>query len=403
MPVPLHFPPEQVLAFRLERQYLNARLPRGSLLDAAAAGPVQNTPPGSAGLSLLARVEGVTQTDVETALERDKTLLQAWSLRGAPHIFPAAQRAVFTQGLLPETEADIRAYIYGVVPALEQIGIGAVEVVDRAAHSLLEVLDGRAMTKDALGVELARQVGEHLTAAQQGSWKVDSWYARGQSLGESVMRFVLPVLALRGLCCHAERRGGQAFLRRTDQWLDLPGAEMPGEGTDRAAAGLLTGYLRCYGPSSAADFAAWAGIGVEQAGRAWQQVQDQLLEVEVGGRTAWLLEEDAEAFRSAAHAGKAHLLPPHDPFLQLRDRDTLVPDQSARRQLWRAVGSPGMVLAQGRAAGAWRPEKQGTRLKIIVQPLGEIDIPGRAAIEAEAERMMVFRACSTLQVLYKPF
>src|SRR5512133_715444 len=105
---------EQVIAFRLEGQHLNQRLPAGSLLAAAGACGMQNTPPGSAELALHARVGGLAPGDVERALVADRSLLQLWSLRASPYIFPTGDAAAFTRGLAPVDEDEIRRFIFAV-------------------------------------------------------------------------------------------------------------------------------------------------------------------------------------------------------------------------------------------------------------------------------------------------
>src|SRR5918999_2329851 len=67
----------QVVAFRLSGHNLHARLPPGSIVEAAAACGIQDTPPGSAALALHARVTGLTADAVDPALTVDKTLLEA--------------------------------------------------------------------------------------------------------------------------------------------------------------------------------------------------------------------------------------------------------------------------------------------------------------------------------------
>lgn len=163
---------------------------------------------------------------------------------------------------MPTDEASIRFFIGGVEPALDKIGISATELVRITSEALDRGLDGRSLTKKELGIELAERVARQLKAQQLAAWWSPSWYASDQSLGESAIRFALPIMALQGLCCHAERRGDQAYLRRTDQWL---GAPLPGESLEQARAELVRNYLHCYGPSTVEHLAGWAGIAPAQA------------------------------------------------------------------------------------------------------------------------------------------
>jgi hypothetical protein len=210
---------DQVLACRPASHNLARWRPADSLYVAAGAYGVQNTPPGSAVLALHARVSELPSTRVEYSLVVDKALLQVWSLRASPYVFPTSDAAIFTLGLLPTDEPSIRFFIRGVEPGLDMVGISATEVVELITAALCSELDGCVLTKKQLGLALAARVARQLTAAQQVSWQSPSWYVPDQSLGESIVQFALPVVALHGWCCHAGRRGRQAYLVRTDQWL----------------------------------------------------------------------------------------------------------------------------------------------------------------------------------------
>lgn len=386
---------EQALAFRLDSHYLSRRLPHGSLLQAAGACALQNTPPGSAELALHARVGGLAPGDIQRALEVDKTLLQAWSLRASPYIFPASDAATFMLGVLPRREDELRAYIPGVEPALEKIGISAVQAVELAAAEIAETLRGGALTKDELGILISQAITPHLTKNQEAAWRSPSWYAPGQSLGESVVRFVLPILALKGLCCHADRRGNKAYIMLTHQWLQQ---SLPGGDPDQARAGLARRYLHCYGPSTVEHFAEWAGISTGQAAHAWQLVDDEQVEVDLKGRRIRLLREDLPRLKSPPQPTGARLLPPHDQLLSMRDRETLVPDKMLQRKIWLRSGNPGVVLIDGKLTALWRPSKRGRQLGIIIHTFFSLSQKFRSLIHTEAETLAPLRGCTEIEV-----
>jgi Winged helix DNA-binding domain len=150
---------DDVIAFRWSGHHLGERLPAGSLLDAAGACGIQNSPPGSGPLALDARVEGLTPDEVDQALEVDKTLLQVWSVRASPYLIPTGDAAVFTLGLLPDDEQGLRAFMQGLTPVLDQVGMSATEAVELAAAAVEDALDGRVLSKRAMGAELAWSTG----------------------------------------------------------------------------------------------------------------------------------------------------------------------------------------------------------------------------------------------------
>jgi hypothetical protein len=389
---------EQVLAFRLSTHNLAERLPDGSLLAAAGVCSVQNTPPGAAALALHARVAGVMPRDVEHALVEERTLLQAWSLRAAPHLFPIAAARIYTLGLLPADEPALRFFLGGAEAALTRIDVAATAIVELTAAALHEALDREAMTKDQLGVELAKRVAGRLRPSQSAAWHSPSWYAPRQSLGESMVRFALPVVALRGECCHGARRGKDALLVRTDRWL---GAPLPASTPEVVQAELVRCYLHAYGPSTVEHLAAWAGIAPAQAGEAWRLVGGELAKVDQAGRAAWLLRRDLATLASPPPAGGVRFLPAHDPFLQLRDHATLIPDRAVQRRVWRSAGSPGVVLASGRAVATWRSRKQGKRLLLSVEPFAPLSPGARVEIEEEAEGLGPFWGREAVQVAFE--
>jgi hypothetical protein len=376
---------EQVVAYRLDAQGLRERADASRMVTVARAICVQNTPPGAAGQALAARVDGICEADVVTALQEDKSLLQAFAARAAPHVFATADAVVFTRGLLPHDEATLRAFMLGAQPALDCVGITATELIQLTERAMEQVLDGAGLVKDDLGRAVGEMLTDRVPRAARQAWTSPSSYASRQFLGESLVRFALPVLSMRGTLCHGDRRGRSPVLYRTDQWL---GADLTRDAdTASARADLVERYLRCYGPSTPEHFAEWGGIGDQQALAAWAQVRNDLRQVRCMDATAWIHRADAERLASAPRATGVRLLPPHDPYLQVRDRGTLVADRSLRRRVWRATGSPGAVLVDGQVLATWRPRASGRTLDLRIELLG--DLPDRAAglIREEAERL----------------
>lgn len=373
-----------MLAFRLQRHHLAQRLPAGSLMAAAAVCGIQNSPPGSALLALHARVEGVDAATLDHALLVDKSLLQVWSVRAAPLLVPAALAAVFTRGLLPSSEDEFRFVIGGGGEHLGRLGLAATDLVAWTAAALAETLDGRDLTKDQLGAALSQQLAQHIAAAQLDLWNSpDEW----GHFGESLARFALNVVAWRGAFCLLSHPGHTATFVRTDQWL---GQALAVSGDE--AADLLRLYLAAYGPSTRRHFAQWAGIAPQQAQRIWQRLEPELIAVPVGRQTLWLLAADAPSLAAAVLPAGVRLLPPHDPVLASRDRTVLLPDKSRHAQIWRATGSPGVVLYDGAISASWRAQKKQSTLQVTVAGFGALPPGVNQAIEAEAEAVARLRA-----------
>jgi len=98
-------------------------------------------------------------------------------------------------------------------------------------------------------------------------------------------------------------------------------------------------YLRCYGPSTEGHFAEWAGIAPVDARRSWQLVEPELVEVDLDDRKTRLNKRDVSHFTSVLTPSGVRLLPPHDPYLLQRDRETLLPDKTLHRRVWQVAAT----------------------------------------------------------------
>lgn len=391
MAIPLD--PAQLLAFRVERHNLGRRRDRDALIAVCGACGIEDSPPGSAAISLAARIDAFEATDLERALRTTKSLAKIWSVRAAPYVVPTEDSWVFTTGLRPEDEAARHAFIEGAAAHLGLFGLTATEVVELTRLALMRVLDGRDLTKDELGRELAAAVELAIDEALRARWNEPDGL-RDNRYGESICRWALDVVALDGAFVLGSNGRATTFLR-ADQWLGRP---LPTAEPRRARAALVTRYLRCYGPSDPRGFAAWAGAAPEQADATWALVRDSLEEVSVGGRVRWLLREDLGAVMSPPTPIGVRLLPPHDPYLQQRDRAELVSDSRRRRQVWRPQGSPGVILVDGVIVGTWRPRKRGSRLEVSVDPFEDLSAATRHEIDAEARIVGRVRGVETVEV-----
>lgn len=385
-----HIRVEKVNAFRLERQHLNQRLALDAFLQAADLA-VPNTPPGGAAVSLWARVSGLAQSDVVQALEVDKSLSQTWTMRGAPHVFPTAEMPVFTRGLMPEDDGEWIDFIPGVQACLVRTGLAIRDALNLTKEAILDVLDGRTVySKKTLDRDLADWIFANLDGEAKATWDEPSGFGRGQRLGEALVSFCLRPAALEGLVCFAGRRAGETCFARMDQWL---GKSLSTEDAAGCQRSLVLKYLGLYGPTTAAEFGGWAGVGKRQAERLWRQAEGMLAEVVVDERRRWMLEEDIPALDLAQEPEGIRLLPAHDPFLQTRDHASLVPERWKQKEIWKTASSPGIVTAGGRIAGTWRSRITGKRLEISARLFLPLDANQQTSLEEEAESLAAFLGC----------
>jgi hypothetical protein len=386
-----------VIAFRLRAHHLTGRLPAHDLHAAAGACAVQDSPPGSALLALHARVEDVTQGYVDRLVGEEKSLLQSWCMRGAPYHLPTVDAPVFTTGALPATEAARLHLVLGVEQALGVLGMGLDEAVDITAEEIGSVLSGRQLAINELGEELAERIVGRLSPSQRATWQAPGPYGANQPLGEAVVHFCIRMLTLRGIVCIGPRRGNKAPFVLLDEWLGRPLPQVDPVG---ARATLLRRYLRCYGPSTRKDFASWLGVLVGDVDPWWNTLEEEITPVEVKGRLAWILADDLDALQSPCGANGVRLLPPRDPYTQMRDRETIV-DKQFHREVWRPVGAPGVVLADGRIAGTWRARTSGHSLALRVRPFQPLGTSLREELCQEADRVAALRDVSSARVEFE--
>lgn len=292
----------------------------------------------------------------------------------------------------------MRFFVIGIEQALPVVGMTMDEVLKRTSSALAEVMDNRVISnKQELDRVVAKEIAARLDIDRLAAWESASWYGSNQHLGEAVVSFALRILSLQGLICFAPRRGNEASFVLTEQWLGGLPSEVE---QDAARSELVRRYLHCYGPSNPDQFAAWGGISHVQAARAWDMVVAELAEIVFGGKRNWLLKDDLSGLESPPIPSGIRLLPPHDAYLQMRDRATLIPDKSVQRKVWKTVGNPGVVLADGRFSGTWCARKHGKRLSVTVELFTHITKSTLSDIEVEAEMLLPFKQCSSVEVVF---
>jgi hypothetical protein len=324
----------------------------------------------------------------KTAAYKEKTLLQTWSLRAAPYFYPVEDATLFTQAIRPQNEEDLRHFLLGVEEAIDKVEISALEMLFFTLKALDEVLPGREVTRDELGKELAAQVNKALTSQQQMVWKSPSWYAKGQTLGESIMRFFVYAAALTGKLCYAQRKNNTASYMLTVEFLGHP-ISTASRGV--AAKALLKKYLHCFGPATVEGFAKWTGISPSHAIRIWNLLEPEITEVTYNNMPAWIQNDDMDLLKSAPKAEGVRMLPPHDPYLQLTDRVTLIPDKKLQKYFWRTNVNPGMVMLDGRPVAGWRTKTTGNKLQILIEATRPINSAAHKLIGQEVERIAEYK------------
>ena len=366
---------EQAVAYRVAVHNLHERLPAGGQLDAAGVAAVQDTPPGNAPIALAARVRRLTPATVERALQDDRDLLRTLGPRGAAHVVPRQDAAVFGPGAVAGDEESLREQLGGAWPAIEGRDWTARQALGELIGVLATVLaDAEPRTKGEVSESLHGRVPPEL---EPWCEVCDVHHVPDQ---------LLRLAGAAGVFCYGWPQDQRQMIMATNIWLGEPlGGDVRGSRVE-----LARRFVHAYGPVAPRHFAAWTGISAAEARERFVDLGSELVEVRMDGAPAWMLEADLACLSDPPLAGGARLLPAGDPFLAQRDRSTLIPDRAVQRAVWRPVGSPGLVLMTGHPVATWRARQAGPRLDVVVEPFAALGERQRGAIEQEAGVVAMF-------------
>ncbi|HEX3266187.1 MAG TPA: crosslink repair DNA glycosylase YcaQ family protein [Candidatus Limnocylindrales bacterium] len=310
----------QILAFRRRVQALDERLPmRASSLRQAAWAGLQDSMPRAALLSIHARVSSARSDSWA-----DRALVQVWGPRFQVYVVPAQDHALFTLARYPD---DARGR----------------KVAEDMAARVGRFLAGRTLRDREVGAGLG----------------IGNAMRYGTATGTILIRW-------------------EGALAPRIWTVDRPEIE-PAAARDE----LARRFLHVFGPTTAAAFTKWAGIGAKQASVAFEALERDLIPVRTPIGEAFLLATDEAAARARpGQPAPARFLPSGDPFWLWwgTDRELLVPNPKRRGELWTSRVWPGALLVDGELAGTWR--RAGSDLDI--DPWRKVAAEEREAVEHEA-------------------
>jgi hypothetical protein len=359
---------DQILAFRLARTGLAARDADG-LADAAAC-PASDFARDAALLTIAARCDDVTRERYDAAVDSGE-LVVAHVVRGAIHALAPADHALYGRALIANDDDELLRQLGEQVRRMagEKGFVPTDALAEVAAATKAALGRGRALGKVELHEALRERVGADLMP----------WCTGCQS------HHVAPMLWR-----YATVKAGVRLDSERRYVLAKPGRAP-------AAAQAVRRFLHFYGPTTSADFADWAGLATAHAQRLWKDVENELEEISIGTRSAWILRDDADTLDSPPAASGIRLIPAGDPYLQKPNRALLAPEADLRKRLFRPVASPGAVLSDGRLVGLWRVKAKGAKAQISVERLGRV---ARKDLEPEAQRIAVLRgSCEAILVV----
>jgi hypothetical protein len=323
-------------------------------------------------------------------------LALAWTLRGAPHVYRRADLGDVAVATAPFSEADAAKRVFDASKPLRAAGLAVLDALRTEARLEREIVVEPTVKGD-LSTRLTQRLPEpHLR-----------WCRSCGATHSYEQTFRLAALQA-GL--ELEPGTSPPVLRR------VPGLDPSLYGRLGTEAvphhDVVRGYLRFFPAASVQDVAGFLDAPVKDVRAHWPDdaVRVEVADADPGARPAerWALVDDVERLRGAAaghhdvrprtDAPVVRLVGPYDLYLQLRDRATLVPDAARAKDLWRVLGRPGAVLADGEVVGTWRPRASGRRLMVITDPWVPWDARLTDAVAAQAERLRAFRDAASVTV-----
>ncbi len=351
----------RIRRFRLQSHHLDRAYGENDLAAAAGACGLQNSPPGAWETALHVRVPGCGRERMEALLNEEKTLLQAWSFRGVPVVFPAGEEGTFLSSLVPAGE-EPWIYTGGIGLALDALGLEFEQVL-ALVRQASGALDGNTIvSKAALDQFLADRIAPNLPEEAREKWEQPSMYGSPdrQTVGGAAVSFLLRPCSFEGYVVFGKREGNSPTFTSYKNWV---GAAFDPD--ENGGEKLVKKFLRCYGPAGPDQLAQWLGCSGIQARRLWKTAEKEMEPVAVGKKRRYILKEDLERLRNAAAPEREILLlGAHDPYLDQRDRQVILPEKKLWGRLWRTVSNPGAILISGRAAGIWNSRRRGREMEI---------------------------------------
>lgn len=317
---------------------------------------IQSQDATAADLGIRVRGRDITPQAIRTAYEDERSVVRGWSMRGTLHTIPSDDARWVLHLLAPRVlAATSRRY--------RQLGLDD-DLRRRADHLIRRILA-------AHGPLTRAELTEHLTTL-------------GIPPDGQAPFHLIRHAALTGILCHGPQRAGEATYVLLDDWLP-PTGRFPREG-DAALAELARRYLAAHAPAALDDFAAWSGLPVTWARRAWKVLSESGVITEYGVLS--MLAGRVEELPGPSETPDVRMLPAYDNYLVgYRTREVSVPAVHEAR-VWPGGGliRP-TVIADGLAIATWSRGSGARSIKVdAFEP-----VPPQIQREVDVEKDAVVR------------
>ncbi|MFF7943732.1 winged helix DNA-binding domain-containing protein [Nocardia gamkensis] len=329
------------------------------------------TDPATVYLSVAARADALTPSDVEQALYQDRSLLRMLAMRRTMFVVPVESVPIL-QASCADALAHKQRRTYGKY--LTQAGIGDGDTAGWWAEVEAETHKALLARGAATGAQLSKDVPRLRT-------QVNTAPDKAYSKPTNITTWVLVTLGCEGRIVRGRPNGGWTSSQYTwapiESWLPdgvpaLPAAE--------ARVELVRRWLRAFGPAPVSDVKWWTGWTLGEVRAALGALD--LVEVDLDGVTGVLLADDVEPV--AAPEPWAALLPALDPTpMGWQAREWYLGPHAPR--VFDSNGNIGpTVWWDGRVVGGWAQRKDG---EIVYRLLEDVGADAETLIAAQAQRV----------------
>ena len=386
---------QNIRLFRLYAHHLDKQREKKCIPEIVGACGMQNTPPGAWETALFNRVSDCSLSDMNEFLYSKKSLLQAWSFRGAPVVFPVGESDTFLSALVPQGDED-GIYTRGITGALDFLQMSFDELLDKLKQIMPLLNDKTIGSKSDLDQTIAEWMLPLLPIEKRDLWNSLSMYGSPgkQTVGGAVVSFLLRPCAFWGLVVFGERVGVSPTFTSYMGWLGHPLSP-----SEDAVGKLVRKFLHCYGPTTSDAFASWLGCSGKQARRMWKTVSNEMEPVKtVDAKSAFVLSEDKDLLSSPPSLQRELLLlGGHDPYLDQRDRHILLDNKMLQKKVWQLVTNPGAILQRGEIIGIWTAKKKGPGIEVDMTLWNDVSF-AKQELYNLAEEYAVFRQQKLLKI-----
>lgn len=307
----------------------------------------------------------------------------AWTIRGAPHAYRRNDLPQVWRATAPLSEADAAKRVINAAKPLHAAGIRVLDALHTIASEMSELVT-EPMVKGDLSTALAERMPPP--------------YLRDCRVCDATHLYEMP-FRLCALYAGLELAAGTSppVLRPAPELAALPvgPADDPLDAPPRLQP--VRAFLRLHAPATMAHAAWYLDASAADLKRVWPK---DAVPVSVGDEQRWVLEQDLPLLAAPPRSSVTALLGPFDPLVQTKDRELLVPDEAARKDVWRTIGRPGVVLHRDALVGSWRPRSKGKRLDVQVQVWGRPSTALTTAVQDAAERLAAYRGRALGQVAF---